>query len=497
MYTPNKLVIVGCVLFGCSEYKLTDSEDPVPPEVVDLIAEIEVAPTAIDFGILEVGTPESVSVEITNIGNDTLALEEVVLYDATGSFSTTNIGSGFLEPEEVTNFVVTYQPVDFESHNAYIEVGSSDPVTPVVEVSLMGGALTPDITIEPQIHDFGVVDGPVDLSVVVSNVGDVGLNVYAIDYITSSQSELYLADAGLFMHGAAVLGVGESTEMWVRFHPTDASYEEGSLHVYSDDPDTPDAVASQHGMGIPVPTCECPEGFLPYEDESSCYQEIETPAIPTGEVVEVCAIEPYFAYGKFGAKYPEGTSFQDEYWGQDDYVPNGRLNASGVWGCDSPGSTTAGSQPVGSWIGFSVCVDVENDGDYLLGLGGDNRVRFAVDGTMVLEQTGDNTSNFNYWWLNAIPLEAGTHIINVEGYNAGSIAAFGAELAGPFPADSFVDDASMAAADYANNIIWATNDAIGDAFSIGEGIGWVCPDGTVFEGCEEPVCVSIEEVPCE
>ena len=123
-------------------------------------------------------------------------------------------------------------------------------------------------------------------------------------------------------------------------------------------------------------------------------------------------------------------------------------------------------------------------------------MRFAVDGTQVMEQTDDNTRNFNYWWMHTISLTAGTHIVDIEGYNAGVIAAFGAELSGPFPAGTLSDDAAMQAADYAGQLVWATDDAIGSAFPIGDSVSWECPDGTELEGCEAPMCVGREEVPC-
>jgi hypothetical protein len=116
----------------------------------------------------------------------------------------------------------------------------------------------------------------------------------------------------------------------------------------------------------------------------------------------------------------------------------------------------------------------------------------------VFAQSTDSTGNFNYWWLNTIALTAGAHVIEVEGYNAGSVGAFGAELSGPFTSGSLLDDASMMAADYPGNILWNTADAIGSAFPLGDGIGWECPEGTTFDNCaEEPECIGEEITECE
>lgn len=362
------------------------------------------------------------------------------------------------------------------------------------------------ISVSPDPVDFGTRSdtAPVSRVLTIANIGTDDLRIEGVRLDGPAVFEVTEPDAG-------TVAPGDSTTLVVTYSPTSVSESHrGRIDVSSNAVDRPTASVEVLGAvelqeldsGDPGPdeseTCECPEGFETVDgDDTLCFRETETPATPTGDVVEVCAITPYSAYGKFGVRYPGGTIVRDAYWGQDDGVPNGRLNEVGVWGCESPGSPVAGSAPVGSWIGFSVCVDVPGDGDYMLALGGDNRVRFAVDGVQVMEQTDDDTRNFNYWWMHVVSLAAGTHIIDVEGYNAGSIAAFGAELSGPFSAGSLASDADLEAADYDGHIIWATQDALGSAFPIGDGVSWTCPDGAILEGCDEPVCVEREEVPCE
>ena len=247
-----------------------------------------------------------------------------------------------------------------------------------------------------------------------------------------------------------------------------------------------------------VESCDCPDSYEVSRDGDSCVRVETFPATPHGEVVEVCPIEPFRTYGAYGARYPDGTTVKNEYWGQNDSDLYGRLNEVGVWGCEYPGSTTAGHDPVNSWIGFTVCLDVEEPGDYLVGFAGDNRVRLSVDGARMHEQTGNDMENFKFWWMESMALEAGNHRIDIEGYNAGSIAAFGAEVAGPFESGSLQTDEDMIAADYADNILWSTADAVGSAFPLGETTQWTCPDGTTFQGCDVPVCEEVvEEIACQ
>ncbi len=366
-------------------------------------------------------------------------------------------------------------------------------------------SVAPAISVSPLLVDFGVRTDTdlVSQLVTIENIGDADLRVGAVRLEGASVFSVTQPETDTLVPGAALTVV-------VSFAPpADTSEHTARLDIASNDPWQPTSSVDIRGAvafeivdsGDPGPDesaeCGCPEGFSVADDESHCFRETETPAVASGAVVDVCPITPYVTYGKFGARYPGGAAVRDTYWGQDDGISNGRLNAVGVWGCASSGSGLAGSAPVGSWIGFSVCVDVVADGDYLVGLGGDNRVRFAVDGAQVMEQTDDDTRNFNYWWMHAVPLAAGTHILDIEGYNAGSLAAFGAEIAGPFPSGSLTDDAAMQAADYAGSIVWSTADAIGNAFPIGDSVSWECPDGAVLRGCEAPVCVAREEVPCE
>jgi len=243
--------------------------------------------------------------------------------------------------------------------------------------------------------------------------------------------------------------------------------------------------------------CECPVGFELNPEGDGCIATDTVAATYSGTTYKVCKGTQDAVYGKFGAQYPGGLTVQDGYWGQDNSTADGRLNEIGIWACQDDPTTTTVDEPTGEWIGFSVCVDIEEAGDYLVGIAADNRVKFSVNGVLEFEKNSYTTAHFNYWYVQPVSLSSGLNIIEMYGYNDGAIATFGAEIAGPFAAGAFVDDASMAAADYAGNIVWSTADMEGGVFDLGDASGWSCPDDYALNTCEsEPTCTLIETAPC-
>jgi hypothetical protein len=206
------------------------------------------------------------------------------------------------------------------------------------------------------------------------------------------------------------------------------------------------------------------------------------------------------SYGNFGAKFYSDTtstisydiSQTNTYFGSTNQN-EGRLNNIGVWDGTVPytGNNSITMTPLDEWIGFSKCIKVPADGEYLIGLAGDNRIRFAVNGEMLIEKDTNDTGNFNYWWVYKVDLIAGNNTIVLEGKNDGSIASFGCDIVGPFPTGTFNSDADFQNIDnngiilggisyndledaYKNNIIFSSDPGTGQLtpyvdFTIGSG----------------------------
>ena len=169
----------------------------------------------------------------------------------------------------------------------------------------------------------------------------------------------------------------------------------------------------------------------------------------------------------------------------------GRLNKVGIWNS---------SIPDGQWVGFTHCIEVTKKKKVYVGLAGDNRFRFSLNGTpYVVEANNTNTFNFTHWHIFEIELLPGKNIISMQGYNDGSAGSFGAEIYDATLAQiiSWTTDAEIDAA-----TIFSTKDMRGQQTTIGNINGWTCPNGFTVDFCTGdsiPVCSMIQKgpvVPC-
>ena len=289
---------------------------------------------------------------------------------------------------------------------------------------------------------------------------------------------------------------------------------------------------------------ECPEGYTKQGDE--CVQTIEYPATYSlPEFVTVIAGSQNISYGKNGLNLMQtvssgalpllgGGAGQLTNIAFDIINTNGtgtpapreagysplafnslspifntlwrnRLNDVGIWvssSVDCNPNVTANCVPVS----FSWCVTPAETKTYLIGIAGDNEVRFKVDGltyVRITGQIGSVTAPFNYWHVFPIQLTAGLHTITLEGYNFAGAASFGAEIYDISIADFktfFCDAPSPTAAQLEPYIIFSTKDTIGsvlpDPSQPGYPGAWECPDGSEASDCfGTPTCAYVQSVP--
>lgn len=157
----------------------------------------------------------------------------------------------------------------------------------------------------------------------------------------------------------------------------------------------------------------------------------------------------------------------------------GPLHRTSIWSCQGNGV------PLNTWLGFSKCINVAATKTYYIGIAGDNGVRFYVDGVLKLSLLDcSSDAPFRKWRIYPISLEAGQHIIEMEGYNCGGDAAFGAEIY-----DNTVTQLSTATDTTQLNRIFTTRQMVGSQFDKGH---YSCPAGYALNTCTDPFkCRSI------
>jgi len=121
-----------------------ESDDPDEPLVVVTLngagnaPVIEVTPDYYDFGEVDVGCDDDISINIANVGNANLQVDDVEFFTTLPvdfNFDDNQSMHGRLPwtipPSSSIDVVIEYAPSDLIDDSSYIEVVSSDPVTPV------------------------------------------------------------------------------------------------------------------------------------------------------------------------------------------------------------------------------------------------------------------------------------------------------------------------------------------------------------------------------
>ncbi len=233
---------LSLALAACQDYQLTE-EAYGDPTKVD--AAIEVSPAVLDFQQLTAGESLSLPVTIRSVGEDTLFLEDLVL-DGPHSFALDDGAvDRILAPGSQTQLPVTYTALADEQASGALQVHSNDQQRPVVTVDLLATSLAPSIELEPATWDFGdhEVGCEQEQAVAIRNVGSAPLVIQDVVFDPTSD-ELQVST---FFQPGTTLAPGQEETATVFYAPVDELPDTGYLHVQSNDPARPDALAIQYG----------------------------------------------------------------------------------------------------------------------------------------------------------------------------------------------------------------------------------------------------------
>lgn len=253
----NYAPLAALALVGCSENALVPKDGDPSNTFDDINPDIVVDPLSIDFGSVSPGGSAAATVTISNVGEDALSLDALALGTDDSALSWTDVGPPFVNPGESVDTVVTWTPLNGGALSNTLDVGSNDPDTPLVQVTLTGSVPAGDLVVTPASYDFGSVEVGeiVTTTVNVANVGEGPITVSDWEY-TAGDPDLHVLDAGGLSALPAVLDAGMSTDVVIEYTPSEAGSDDGSIGVTSDDPDEPLIVAQQYGNATAADPCD-------------------------------------------------------------------------------------------------------------------------------------------------------------------------------------------------------------------------------------------------
>ena len=238
---------------GCTEFDVTPKNnfddlqnDGVPVIIVD--------PAIINFPNLDASADLEATevVTVTNEGTNVLKIDEIYLQDANLPYIIQPISSPLITPGGQEQFSITFAPDTAAENLTSALISSNDPATPIAEVKLNGVGVAPVIDITPSNYDFGTLyigcDSIQELT--ISNIGTADLVISNFSFASAS-TDIQL-DTMESTYGSLpwTIAPEDSREVVVDYRPLDGVQDEAFLTVTSNDPYTPDVLATQKGMGM-------------------------------------------------------------------------------------------------------------------------------------------------------------------------------------------------------------------------------------------------------
>ncbi len=249
------LLPLSLILFtGCSEFELVTGGEGDGDFGDGLTPDIQCSPTSIDFGELRVieGEIATEIVSCENLGEGDLRIEDLSISgDDLAVYSLTAISTTLVEPGGKAQFTVTYTPSTDATNAAAIVIDSNDPDDPSIEVALVGDGIAPSIEVTPEEYDFGTIFiGCEELQeVTISNVGRDDLVIEEFSFNTGSIDFDFNPAEEDHLNGPLpwTLAPTESVEVYIEYYPLDEFSDTAYLFVESNDPFTPEVLATQDG----------------------------------------------------------------------------------------------------------------------------------------------------------------------------------------------------------------------------------------------------------
>ncbi len=223
---------------------------PVP------VARIQVTPESLEFADVFVDTPNSMTVEITNIGTALLDVSSIRLSAETSDeFAITGFDQRIiLVPDASVVTEITYTPNDEGADSGTLMIESDDAEMGTSIVSLTGVGVPeprPRIEVMPADLDYDQVQiGAASTQTVT--IGNSGIETLEISFIGLGA---YTLGEFLITDGPEIASVlpGEEITVDVTYSPSGEGADSGTLRIDSNDPEDSTVSVSLTGAGVPAP----------------------------------------------------------------------------------------------------------------------------------------------------------------------------------------------------------------------------------------------------
>ncbi len=217
------------------------------PVVVDDPQEIDVTPTVIDYGRLQLGQTATRSVTVDNLGDLPLGISNVAIEGAGASSFTQSNNCTTVAGGSSCSVDVTYTASEAGLKSATLRISSDDADEPVTDVTLSGeGEIeqTPDIDVAVSSIDFGSIDLGTsrDETVTIRNIGTAALTINTIELQNNSEFQILGADC-------TTIAPNASCAVNLRFTANALESVSDVLSIRSEDPDEALVQVTLNGSG--------------------------------------------------------------------------------------------------------------------------------------------------------------------------------------------------------------------------------------------------------
>jgi len=203
---------------------------------------IDLSAAEIDFGGVGIGLTADFILTITDAGDANLIVSDIAVDDE--HFRTDFGGELELEPANDADITITFMPDSAENYEATLTITSNDAENGEISIPLAGAGKGAEIQVTPRQIDFGrVAIGETDnRDLTISNEGALNLIIPAIT-VNGDQF-------GVNFEDTLIIEPDDFTRISVSFTPDAGEIFNGSVTIFSNDPNSDEVSVALTGTGV-------------------------------------------------------------------------------------------------------------------------------------------------------------------------------------------------------------------------------------------------------